>query len=151
MFKKRIGEKNINRSLKNVKRYLGSFKTSELDEIKIDNFPLFVILEVLSDQKTVPYYIAMAIYSKEIYICDSLGYLIQCEHLPHTLINYLNVIIRDRQVHITRQLQNSSKNLSAAYCTFFVREMNRVNSFKHFLSYFTCNRNKNDQIISLLY
>jgi hypothetical protein len=150
MKEKKVEEK-INHSLRNVKRYLGSFNVHDLNEIKIDDIPLFVIINILSNKKIEPYYISIAIYSDEIYICDSKGYLIQCERLPQLLINYLNLIFSNREIHITRQLQNSTANLSAAYSIFFVREMNRFNSFRHFLSYFTGDKNTNDQIISFLY
>ena len=146
-----MNAKKINQSLKNVTRYLGSFNINELNEIKIDSFPLFVIINISRNKKTVPYYISVAVYCKAIFICDSLGYLVKGDKLPYKLINYLDVIFSDREIHITRQLQNSSTNLSAAYSIFFVREMNRSYSFKHFLSYFTCNKYRNDQLVSFLY
>jgi hypothetical protein len=146
-----MNAKKINQSLKNVTRYLGSFNINELNEIKIDSFPLFVIINISRNKKTVPYYISVAVYCKAIFICDSLGYLVKGDKLPYKLINYLDVIFSDREIHITGQLQNSSTNLSAAYSIFFVREMNRSYSFKHFLSYFTCNKYRNDQLVSFLY
>ena len=127
-----MSAKKINESLKNVKQYLGSFNINELNEIKIDSFPLFVIINISSNKKTVPYYISVAVYSKASFICDSLGYLVKSDKLPHKLINYLDVIFSDKKIHITRQLQNSVTNLSSAYSTFFVREMNIANSFRHF-------------------
>ena len=42
----KMDEQTINKSLKNVKNYLGSFAVDELDEIKVNFYPSFTVVNL---------------------------------------------------------------------------------------------------------
>lgn len=143
-------EKKINLQLKNVKNYLGSYAIDELKEIKIDDHPCFVIINLGIRASVGSHWIAIAFYLNEIYICDSLGGLLPDENFPKQLVDFLDIITSTRKFHMTKRLQQLNSMTCGAYCVFFVKQMSKNNSFCNFLSHFTSDKKQNDNIISFL-
>ena len=100
-----MDEFQLNRKLRKEKNYLGSFALDELNEIKIDIFPSFLIINLDNRENTGTHWIALAVFENVVYICDSLGGLLPDESIPTPLVNFLHVLLISRKLYITTQLQ----------------------------------------------
>ena len=146
-----MDEKAINRKLKNVKNYLGTFALDELNEIKINSLPSFFIINL--DHRKYgegTHWIAIGVYRKTLFICDSLGGLKPDDSFPTELVNFLNALLARRKLEMTKQLQPSESDTCGFYCVTFVKEMAKTNNFNDFLTLFTDNFYSNDRVIKFL-
>ena len=100
-----MDENQINQVLKNVKRYQGSFALDELDEINVFEQPTFAIINLDTRSREGVHWIAVAIYLKKVFICDSLGGLVPSEAFPEQLIHFLRKLCYTRKIYVTKQLQ----------------------------------------------
>ena len=146
----KMEEQKLNKKLKNIKNYLGSFAVDELHLIKFFTYPSFAIINFDRRQESGSHWFAIAIYSNDLYICDSLGGMLPIKNMPQSLINFLNIISVRRHIHVTKRLQPINSSLCGSYCIFFIREMSKSNSFSEFLSHFSTDLCKNDKIIKIL-
>lgn len=146
-----MDESEINKRLKSVANYLGTFALDELNEIKIVNFPSFFVINLdnreYGDGK---HWIALAVYQKRLFICDSLGGLLPDETFPTELIEFLNALLNKRKLEMTKQLQPDESDTCGYYCVTFILEMAKTNDFEEFLSLFTNNFYSNDMVIKFL-
>ena len=145
-----MDEFQLNRKLRKEKNYLGSFALDELNEIKIDIFPSFLIINLDNRENTGTHWIALAVFENVVYICDSLGGLLPDESIPTPLVNFLHVLLISRKLCITKQLQPIDSDTCGCYCVIFILLMQQKKSFKHFLQLFTNNLRQNDKIIKFL-
>lgn len=143
-------ESELNHRLRKVKNYLGTFAIDELNEIKVTSFPTFVGINLDKRRDTGSHWIALAIYMKDLFICDSLGGILPTNEFPLLLINFLNLLLSTRRLHMTKQLQFKDSDLCGEYCILFVREMSNHHNFNSFLSVFTCNTLQNDTLVKFL-
>ena len=146
-----MDEWEINRRLKKIKNYLGTFALDELNEVKINNFPIFFIIN-LDNRKhgDGTHWIALAVYKTELIICDSLGGLLPNDSFPAELITFLNALLVKRNLEMTKQLQPDDSDTCGYYCVTFIIEMSKHNNFGDFLSLFTKNLSSNDRVIKFL-
>ena len=145
-----MDENQINKSLEKVKRYQGSFALDELKEIKVFKQPTFAIINLDPREATGVHWIAIAIYFKDIYICDSLGGLIPNQNFPFQLVEFLHNLSVTRNLHITKQLQPDSSYLCGLYCITFINQMSKSNSFYDFIALFSRNLYQNDVIVQFV-
>ena len=145
-----MDERQLNKALKNVQKFQGSFALDELKTLEIKTCPDFFVVNLDNRWEPGSHWIAVGIYSNSVYICDSLGGLVPSKQFPHDLINFLHVHTFNRKLFITKQLQPTDSSLCGAYCILFIREMTKHNSFSSFLSLFTNNLKQNDKIVSFL-
>ena len=145
-----MDENELNKRLKDVKRYIGSFAVDELSQIKFHDYPCFLIINMDCRNWKGSHWIALAIYPQNLYICDSLGGIKPTENISQELIDFLKNISQFRKVCLTKQLQSLSSSLCAEYCIVFVEEMSRRHSFKKFLDYFSENFEDNDSLVQFL-
>ena len=143
-------ENEINQNLKNVASYLGSFALDELNEIKISTFPIFLVINLDTRSEIGSHWIALAIYMTDIYLCDSLGGIKPTTRMPNCLINFLHRLVLTRKLHMTCRLQPIESDLCGYYCILFVKEMFIHNCFSEFLSLFTRDTSRNDEIVKFL-
>ena len=144
-------ESELNRRLRKIGNYIGSFARDELQQIKIKIFPTFLVINLDKRQGHGTHWIALAVYQNNIFICDSLGGINPSNSLPIELIDYLNILTNDKTIYMTKQLQPSNSELCGKYCILFIKDMSINNSFCQFLSIFTTDKTKNDSIVSFLY
>ena len=146
-----MDEWEINRRLKSVKNYLGTFALDELNEIKISNYPVFFIINMdYREFGDGTHWIALAVYQRNLFICDSLGGLLPNESFPTELIEFLNALVTKRRLDMTKQLQPDDSDMCGYYCVTFVLEMAKTNNFGDFLSLFTSDLYSNDMVIKFL-
>ena len=145
-----MDEKRLNKLLRNVKEFQGSFAINELENIEIKSCPDFLVINLDERSGKGTHWIGVGIYQNAVYICDSLGGLVPGKTFPRKLINFLHVHTFNRKLFVTRQLQPIQSDLCGAYCVLFVLEMSKHNSFFSFLSLFTTNFKQNDKIVSFL-
>ena len=143
-------ENQLNEKLKNVKNYLGSYAIDEVKNIEVKSFPSFIVINL--DQRTGPgnHWIALAIYSKTIYLCDSLGGIMPDNSFPKQLLNFLYTLCFQKTLYITKRLQPLLSEFCGEYCIIFIRELSKANSFCDFLDLFSSNYLQNDQIVRFL-
>jgi len=145
-----MDESRLNALLKDVPNYLGSFAVDEVNQIEIKRLPEFFVINLNTRESGGNHWIAFAVYQNHVYICDALGGLIPGRYFPKKLINFLHLLIQNRNIHITKQLQPLDSSTCGKYCVLFVKEMSQTNNFSSFLSLFTTNVFQNDNIISFL-
>ena len=143
-----MDENEINKNLRSVSGYLGSFAINELESLKISHYPTFIIVNLDERGNEGTHWIALAMYLNDVYVCDSLGTLLPSNVFPDKLINFLYRITFRRKLHITRQLQSASSTSCGLYCIFFLKYIS-TNTFTDFLSKFSPKLELNDLIVSL--
>ena len=144
---KMLDENQINEKLKNVPNYLGTFAINELENLKIRHYPAFLILNMDNRGERGSHWLGIAIYEREIFLCDSLG-LINCNYIPKELSTFLNLFLCGRKLHITCQLQWQDSNMCGFYTIFFVLYL-QTHTFSQFLDCFSRNVFMNDLLIQL--
>ena len=146
-----MDENELNAKLFNAPGYLGTFALDELEGFNIRVLPsiLVVNLDYRGNQGT--HWIGIAIYHKDVYICDSLGKLMPTPTFPKELVNFLHIITHNRRTHVTKQLQSDTSITCGKFVMYFVYKLSTGSSFKSFLSSFGENHALNDVLINLLY
>ena len=74
--KREMDENEINQKIKNVSGYLGTFAINELDDLYISHYPSYIIVNLDERENNGTHWIAIAMYQNDIFICDSLGFLL---------------------------------------------------------------------------
>ena len=143
-----MDENEINKSVRNVEGYLGTFARNELESLKISHYPSFMILNLDQRKGDGSHWIAIAMFLNDVYICDSLGALMPNDDFPKELVNFLYRVCFRRRLHITRQLQQPTSNTCGLYCIFFVHYC-QTHTFVSFLSKFSHDHTTNDLLIHL--
>ena len=144
---KPLGENEINDVLKNVHNFLGTYAIDELGELKISKYPVFIIINLDKRSGGGTHWVGLAIFDDDVYICDSLGYLMPNQHFPNELIKFLHLITFQRNLHITRKLQATNSNTCGYYTVLFVHMFSLKKSFNNFLNLFSHNAHKNDKLV----
>ena len=120
--KKPMDESEINHRLRKIKNYLGSFALDELNEIKIVLVPSFFVINLDHRQHgNGTHWIALAVYRKTLIICDSFGGLQPDESFSAELIQFLNPLLQQRKLEMTKRLQPLSSETCGYYCITFIR------------------------------
>ena len=145
-----MDEHQLNVLLKNVPRYQGSYAIDEINQVETKIFPTFFVVNLGTRESGGSHWIALAVYQNHVYICDALGGLLPGKQFPKPLINFLHILIQNRQIYITKQLQPLSSSKCGEYCVLFIKEMSRTNNFSSFLSLFTSDLVQNDKLVSFL-
>ena len=130
-------EDEINQKLKSVKNYLGSFAINEVENLKINSYPSFMVVNLDERGNTGTHWISLAMYHNDIFVCDSLGTLLPTNIFPAKLINFLYRISYHKTLHITRRLQELSSINCGKFCIYFIKNMSVHNNFENFLSAFS--------------
>ena len=143
-----MDESKINKSVRNVPGYLGTFARNELESLKISHYPSFVIVNLDERAGDGSHWIAIAMFLNDVYICDSLGVLMPNDDFPKELVNFLYRVCFRRRLHITRQLQQATSNTCGLYCIFFVHYC-QTHTFVSFLSKFSHDYTTNDLLVNL--
>ncbi len=145
-----MNENQINERLQRNKNYQGTFALDELKEINVFDYPSFAIINLDPRKARGNHWIAIGIYFKDIFICDSLRGLIPSDNFPNQLVHFLRNLTVTRNIHITKQLQPSSSVFCGLYCITFVKEMSKHNSFYDFISLFSSKLVQNDVIVQFI-
>ena len=143
-------ESELNEKLKNVKNYLGSYAIDELKNVEIKLLPSFIVINFDKRSGKGNHWIAIAVYSKTIYICDSLGGIMPDKTFPTKLINFLYTVSFHKDLCMTRRLQPLTSELCGEYCILFIKQLSKSNSFCSFLKLFSTNFSQNDLIVQFL-
>ena len=98
-------EDEINQKLKSEKKYQGKFAINKVENLKINTYPSFMVVNLDERGKTGTHWISLAMYHNDIFVCDSLGTLLPTDNFPAKLINFLYRISYRKTLHITRRLQ----------------------------------------------
>ena len=148
--KREMLENELNERLKKVKRFAGSYTADELRDVELKLFPIFLAVNLNKLDSPGCRWIALAIYTNSIYVCDSLGDIKPDSKASKGLINFLDLISNDREFYITKQLQSDTSDMCGEYCVLFINQMAETNSLHQFISLFTSDMIKNDQIVKFL-
>ena len=143
-------ENELNKRLKNRKKYIGSYAADELKDVELKYQPSFLVINMGKRDSAGSHWIALAVYENDLFICDSLGGIKPDTETPTDLINFLYLISKHRTLYITKQLQPLTSEKCGEYCILFVNEMSRHNSFSKFVALFTLDKEQNDKIVLFL-
>ena len=114
-----MDENEINKRLRSVSGYLGTFAINELESLRISHYPSFVIVNLDERGNEGTHWIAIAMFMNDVYVCDSLGTLLPSNAFPDKLINFLYRVTVRRDLHVTRQLQSNTSTSCGVFCIFF--------------------------------
>ena len=143
-------ESEINHQLKSKREYLGSFAVDELTQVKVTSYPCFIIINLDKRKQGGSHWIALAIYMKRLYICDSLGGILPDDTMSYEIVKFLRSLLYNRTLCITRQLQPLHSELCGYYCILFIKQMATNHSFIDFINLFTKDKIQNDKIVTFL-
>ena len=115
-------EKEINKQLKSLSGYLGTFAVNELNDLYISHYPCYIVVNLDKRGNDGTHWIAIAMYINDIFICDSLGALLPSDEFPSDLINFLYRVSFRRDLFITQQLQSSTSESCGLYCILFITQ-----------------------------
>ena len=142
-----MNEQDLNNRLKAVRDYQGSFAVNELNQVNLKYPTLFVVnLDERGDRGS--HWIGVAIYMKDIYICDTLGGLLPNKKTAIEWQYFLKLMADNRRLVVTKRL--SEKGLCGLYCVTFIKEMAKTNNFCEFLSLFSSDLSTNDTVVKFL-
>lgn len=139
-----VGEDEINTQLAGCGNYLGTFAIDEILNLKIKEYPVHLVINLDKRKDGGIHWIALSMYSHAIYICDSIGGLNPSEDFPSELIIFLNTMVYQKHLFITKQLQCLTSSTCGYYCILFVKIMCQ-NNFELFQSLFSNDCAKNDE------
>ena len=142
-----MNEQKINKLLRSVPNYQGSFAIDELNLVKI-RYPTFLVVNLDERESDGNHWIALAIYPNTVYICDTLGGLLPDKRQPIEWIYFLKNILTKRKLVMTKQL--SDKGLCGLYSVTFIKLMSQTNCFSDFISLFSSNLSTNDTVVEFL-
>ena len=145
-----MDEKTINEALKNERNYLGSYALDELNDIKVSFYPSFIVLNLDHRKNQGTHWIAIAVYSSHLFICDSLGGIIPDARLPKNIVSFLAPLTTNKRVVITRQLQPLHSGTCGLFCITFIHQLSKFNCICEFLRLFTSDYTNNDKVIKFL-
>ena len=145
-----MDESELNKQLKNVKEYLGSYAADELKSVKFVFYPTFLIINLDERKMVGSHWISVAVYHNCVYICDSLGGITPTDNMSKSLINFLNLITRNKKLVMTKRLQPMYSDKCGYYCVVFVKEMSKTHCFCEFIKLFTFDLYQNDKIVDFL-
>ena len=145
-----MDEWEINRRLRKIKNYLGTFALDELNDVKVSFYPTFIVINLDFRENQGTHWIAVAVYATELFVCDSLGGIIPDERLPKNIISFLAPFVSERQVLFTRQLQPLDSGTCGLYCITFIQQLSKYNCICEFLRLFTSDLMNNDKVIKFL-
>ena len=146
-----MDENEINKRLRSVSGYLGTFAINELESLYICHYPSFIVVNLDERGNEGTHWISIAMYINDVYVCDSLGTLLPSNKFPDKLVNFLYRITFRRDLHITRQLQSVTSTNCGLFSAYFILFMSHTNNFTEFLSKFSTNLDLNDVIVNLHY
>ena len=141
----KMDENEINTKLKGIRNYLGSFAVNELKNLRIRYYPSYLITNLDNRWESGSHWIAITIDVNSIYVCDSLG-AIGPNRLPHEIIDFLHLYSSNRELYITRQLQQTTALTCGYYAIFFILYI-QSHTFCEFLDNFSLNYTLNDALI----
>ena len=146
-----MDENALNDVLNNIPGYIGTFSLDELREFKLRIFPVYIIVNLDLRSNFGTHWIALAIYTNDVFICDSLGTLVPSSRFPTELVNFLHTVCFKKKIHVTKQLQHMNSSTCGLYVAYFVYLMSKTHSYNNFLSNFGSDYEINDLTIKLLY
>ena len=143
-----MDENLLNRKLRGLSNYQGSFAINELNQIKLRQNTLVAVN--LDERDNVgSHWIGLFIDKDKVIICDSLGGVMPTKVFPTNLVKFLYRLTQTRQLLITKQLQPEDSGLCGYYVVHFIKVLSS-GSFNDFISVFSSNLQQNDVIIKFL-
>ena len=147
--KREMDENEINQKLKNVRGYLGTFAINELETLHISHYPSFIVVNLDERGNDGTHWIAIAMYQNDVYLCDSLGFLLPSDKFPQQMVNFLYRVTFSRHLHISSQLQPITATSCGLFAVYFTYYMSTTNNFSDFICKFSTNLELNNIIVNL--
>ena len=134
----------INKILSCAPNYIGCYAENELENLIINSFPCFLIVNI--DHSGLPgsHWISLQITQTKIEIWDSLGFrLLDWPRIPCFLLNFLHKHVVTRKIIVSKKLQGATSVLCGYYCIFFIISRPLI-SFHELNNYFSSDLSSND-------
>ena len=145
--KKGLTNHEITKMLKCSSRFIGCFSEDEVNSIKFQTFPVFLIVNI--DQSNMPgsHWIALGIFNEKIEIFDSLGPdLFNWSRIPCQLLKLLHRLSITRKIIVSQRIQSDSSTFCGFYAVFYTL-FRPFYSFNFLKKLFTKNLSANDKIL----
>ena len=138
---------SINKILSCAPHFIGCYSENEIEKIKLNSFPCFIIINLDHDKLPGSHWIALHFTRKSIEIWDSLGFrLLSWPTVPCSLLNYLQSHTVSRKILVSKRMQSDSSVLCGFYCILFVI-CRPFMSFSSLVNLFSSNLAVNDKIL----
>ena len=139
-----VKEDKINEDLADCENFLGTFAIDEILHIKIKQYPVQMVINFDKRENVGTHWIALSMYNNRIFICDPLGGLNIPASFPKELLIFLQTMVFQKQLFVTRQLQCLNSDTCGYYCILFIKIMCLNNRFSDFITLFDNDCNNND-------
>ena len=126
--------------------FIGVFAQNELDEIKIEKFPVSLVVNFDMSNKNGSHWIAIQISNNRIEIFDSLGFDKTKYRKYSHIRKFLSKFRNSHKIIFSPQLQPSKSNLCGFYCIFYFIYRS-THSFNSCVSYFKNIKTNDSQLL----
>ena len=142
--KKAVKASTIQRILKCCPNFVGCFAEDELDNLRIQSFPCFLIVNIDSSSLDGSHWIALGLFADRFEIMDPLGFTIfNWTRVPCNLMNFCHRFGSRRKILVAKRVQPDYSVLCGYYCIHYVI-FRQLFSLQKVQSFFSRDLNKND-------
>ena len=142
--KKAVKASIIQRLLKCCPNFVGCFAEDELDNLRLQSFPCFLIANIDSSNLNGSHWIALGLFADRLEIMDPLGFTIfNWTRVPCKLMNFCHRFGSRRKILVAKRIQPDFSVLCGYYCIHYVI-FRQLFSLHKVQSLFSRDLNKND-------
>ena len=140
----------INYFLRKTPNFYGCFSPDELENLLIDSFPIYLIVNLDLSSKDGSHWLAIRVSYTKVEVFDPLGFKIdKWPSIPVKLIEFIQKLSYQKQLFISRILQPPNSSLCGFYCIYYILARSS-NSFQTITNSFSLQLDKNDLILTKL-
>ena len=142
----------INYFLRKTPNFYGCFSPDELENLLIDSFPIYLIVNLDLSSEDGSHWLALRVSHTKVEVFDPLGFKLDSwPTIPVKLIEFIQKLSYKKQLIISRILQPNNSFLCGFYCIYYILAR-PFNSFRKIIDSFSLELSKNDHILTnLLY
>jgi len=145
---KDVTGKYITSSLNCSPNFIGCFAENELEQLTINSFPSFLIVNIDSSNLPGSHWIALGIFNDKIEIFDSLGFdIFNWAQVPCSLLVFLHRLSVTRRVFTAPRIQSQSSLLCGFYAMYYVIARKFISFELLFKCFCTTYFKSNDRIL----
>jgi len=111
----------INDLLKCTPNFLGCYAENELDNLRMQSFPCFIIVNIDSSNLPGSHWIALGLFKDRIEIVDPLGFnIFNWSRVPCGLMKFCHRFAVTRKIFISKRIQPRDSILCGFYCIYYI-------------------------------
>ena len=137
----------INHLLKCTPNFLGCYAENELENLTLQSFPCFIIVNIDSNNMPGSHWVALGLFRDRIEIVDPLGFnIFNWSRIPCGLMKFCHRLAVNRKIFVSKRIQPRKSILCGFYCIFYILYRHYF-SFSFIFSVFSTALKSNDSAL----